>query len=115
MPKKNRAGSAGWLEDNKTKEFLKSDYRETLKDFKPRFGQEGAIANITENLLKYNKCLFAGHTGIGKTLISEIATLRYFSAPLSGLILLIGFFMIGFTKKKQGLHDIFTKTLHVNN
>ena len=43
------------------------------------------------------------------------ATLRYFSAPLSGLILLIGFFMIGFTKKKQGLHDIFTKTLHVNN
>ena len=43
------------------------------------------------------------------------ATLRYFSAPLSGLILFIGFFMIGFTKKKQGLHDIFTKTLHVNN
>ena len=70
-------------------DFLKSDYRETLKDFKPRFGQEGAIANITENLLKYNKCLFAGHTGIGKTLISEIATLRYFSKLNKGGLVLV--------------------------
>ena len=78
--------------DNEIKlysEFLKSDYRETLKDFKPRFGQEGAIANITENLLKYNKCLFAGHTGIGKTLISEIATLRYFSKLNKGGLVLV--------------------------
>jgi uncharacterized RDD family membrane protein YckC len=42
------------------------------------------------------------------------ATLRYFSAPLSGIIFLIGFLMIGFTKKKQGLHDLITKTLHIN-
>ena len=70
-------------------DFLKSDYRETLKDFKPRFGQEGAIANITENLIKYNKCLFAGHTGIGKTLISEIATLRYFSKLNKGGLVLV--------------------------
>ena len=42
------------------------------------------------------------------------ATLRYFCLSLSGLILLIGYFMIGFTKKKQGLHDIFCKTLHTN-
>ena len=70
-------------------DFLKSDYRETLKDFKPRFGQEDAIANITQNLLKYNKCLFAGHTGIGKTLISEIATLRYFSELNKGGLVLV--------------------------
>ena len=42
------------------------------------------------------------------------ATLRYFCLSLSGLILLIGYFMIGLTKKKQGLHDIFCKTLHTN-
>ena len=42
------------------------------------------------------------------------ATLRYFCLSLSGLILLIGYFMIGLTKKKQGLHDVFSKTLHVN-
>jgi len=70
-------------------DFLKSDYRETLKDFKPRFGQEDAIASITQNLLKYNKCLFSGHTGIGKTLISEIATLRYFSELNKGGLVLV--------------------------
>ena len=43
------------------------------------------------------------------------ATLRYFSMSLSGIILLIGYFMIGFTKKKQGLHDLFSKTLHINS
>ena len=43
------------------------------------------------------------------------ATLRYFCLSLSGIILLIGYFMIGFTKKKQGLHDKFCKTLHINN
>ena len=42
------------------------------------------------------------------------ATIRYFCLSLSGLILLIGYFMIGFTKKKQGLHDIFSRTLHIN-
>ena len=43
------------------------------------------------------------------------ATLRYFSMTLSAVILFIGYFMIGFTKKKQGLHDIFSKTLHINS
>ena len=78
--------------DNEIKlysEFLKSDYRERLNDFKPRFGQEDAITNITNNLLNYNKCLFAGHTGIGKTLISEIATLRYFSELNKGGLVLV--------------------------
>lgn len=41
------------------------------------------------------------------------ATGRYFSKILSGLILLIGYFMIGFTEKKQGLHDMIAGTLVV--
>ena len=42
------------------------------------------------------------------------ATLRYFSLSLSGIILAAGYIMIGLTKKKQGLHDIFCRTLHIN-
>lgn len=34
------------------------------------------------------------------------ATVRHFAKIISALILLIGFLMIGFTEKKQGLHDI---------
>ena len=49
-----------------------------------------------------------------KTITLGRATLRYFCLSLSGLILLIGYFMIGVTKKKQGLHDIFCRTLHIN-
>lgn len=41
------------------------------------------------------------------------ATGRSFAKYISSLILLIGYFMIGFTKKKQGLHDIIAKTLVV--
>jgi uncharacterized RDD family membrane protein YckC len=39
------------------------------------------------------------------------ATGRYFAKILSGLILLIGFFMIGWTERKQGLHDMLAGTL----
>jgi uncharacterized RDD family membrane protein YckC len=42
------------------------------------------------------------------------ATIRYFSLSLSGIIFLIGYIMIGLTKRKQGLHDMFAKTLHIN-
>lgn len=38
------------------------------------------------------------------------ATGRYFAKIISGLILLIGFFMIGWTERKQGLHDIMAST-----
>ena len=38
---------------------------------------------------------------------------RYFGKILSGLILCIGFLMIGFTQKKQGLHDMLADTLVV--
>ena len=41
------------------------------------------------------------------------ATGRYFSTPLSGLILLVGYFMIGWTLRKQGLHDKIARTIHL--
>ena len=41
------------------------------------------------------------------------ATGRYFAKIVSGLILYIGFLMIFFTKKRQGLHDLWAKCLVV--
>lgn len=41
------------------------------------------------------------------------ATGRHFAKYISALILLIGFIMIGFTEKKQGLHDMMAGTLVV--
>lgn len=38
---------------------------------------------------------------------------RYFAKILSGLILLIGYVMIAFTERKQGLHDLIVGTLVV--
>ena len=70
-------------------EYHTSDYCERLNDFIARFGQEDAIKEIVDRLLNFNKCLFAGHTGIGKTLISEIATLRYFSTLNKGGLVLV--------------------------
>lgn len=39
------------------------------------------------------------------------ATARYFSKIISSLILLIGYIMVAFTEKKQGLHDMIAGTL----
>lgn len=39
------------------------------------------------------------------------ATGRYFAKIVSGLILFIGYIMVGFTAKKQGLHDMMVATL----
>jgi uncharacterized RDD family membrane protein YckC len=39
------------------------------------------------------------------------ATGRFFGKFLSGLLLMIGFVMVAFTRRKQGLHDILAKTL----
>ncbi len=39
------------------------------------------------------------------------ATGRFFGKILSTLLLLIGYIMVAFTEKKQGLHDILAKTL----
>jgi uncharacterized RDD family membrane protein YckC len=41
------------------------------------------------------------------------ALIRYVSKILSAIILFIGYFMAGFTEKKQALHDIIAKTLVV--
>ena len=38
---------------------------------------------------------------------------RYFTTGISNLILCIGFFMIGWTQRKQGLHDIISRTIHL--
>ena len=40
---------------------------------------------------------------------------RYFATGLSAMILFIGFFMIGFTKRKQGLHDLVARTIHTKD
>uniref|UniRef100_Q31EX5 RDD domain-containing protein n=1 Tax=Hydrogenovibrio crunogenus (strain DSM 25203 / XCL-2) TaxID=317025 RepID=Q31EX5_HYDCU len=42
------------------------------------------------------------------------ATVRFFSKYLSAILLLIGFIMIAFTARKQGLHDFIASTLVVN-
>ena len=36
---------------------------------------------------------------------------NYFVTSLSGIILFFGFFMIAFTSKKQGLHNLISRTL----
>ncbi len=41
------------------------------------------------------------------------ATGRYFGKIVSGIILYIGFIMVAFTEKKQGLHDMMADTLVV--
>jgi uncharacterized RDD family membrane protein YckC len=41
------------------------------------------------------------------------ATGRFFAKYLSALILAIGFIMVAFTQKKQGLHDLIVNTLVV--
>lgn len=38
---------------------------------------------------------------------------RYFAKILSGMILMIGFIMVAFTERKQGLHDMIASTLVV--
>ena len=41
--------------------------------------------------------------------------LRYFTTIWSAIFLFIGFFMIGWTKRKQGFHDIVARTIHLKN
>ncbi|MBX2941001.1 MAG: RDD family protein [Cyclobacteriaceae bacterium] len=41
------------------------------------------------------------------------ALIRNLSKIISSMILMIGYIMVGFTEKKQGLHDIIAKTLVV--
>jgi len=50
----------------------------------------------------------------GKRLSFGRATGRYFGKILSGIILCIGYLMVAWTAKKQGLHDILAETLVIN-
>jgi uncharacterized RDD family membrane protein YckC len=47
----------------------------------------------------------------GNRISFERATGRHFAKWLSGMILCIGFIMVGFTERKQGLHDLIAGTL----
>jgi uncharacterized RDD family membrane protein YckC len=49
----------------------------------------------------------------GRRLSFPRASLRYFGRLISGLTLLLGFLMAGFTPRKQALHDILAGTLVV--
>jgi len=49
----------------------------------------------------------------GKRISFGKASGRYFGKIISGIILYIGFIMIAFTEKKQGLHDMLASTLVV--
>ena len=43
------------------------------------------------------------------------ATGRYFASFLSAVLLCVGFFMIAWTRRKQGLHDFMANTLVIKN
>lgn len=47
----------------------------------------------------------------GKRISFERATGRHFAKWLSTMILFIGYIMVGFTERKQGLHDLLAGTL----
>ena len=47
----------------------------------------------------------------GRRLTFGQATGRHFSKIISGLILCIGYIMVAFTQRKQGLHDMIAGTL----
>lgn len=69
-----------------------------------RQGSVGKIAmNIRVTDMNGNRITFMRATG------------RYFGKYLSMMILLIGFLMAAFTKKKQALHDVLAETLVVKN
>ena len=79
--------AGGWLYEA----FLESSsYQATLG--KMIFGMK-----VTD--LQGNRISFARATG------------RHFAKILSGMILLIGFIMVAFTERKQGLHDLLAGTL----
>lgn len=67
-----------------------SKYQATL-------GKMAVSARVTD--LEGNRISFARATG------------RYFGKIISGMILMIGYIMAGFTEKKQALHDMMANTL----
>lgn len=66
-----------------------SQHFNTRIPFLPRFGQEDAIKEIVDSLLKHSNCLFAAYTGYGKTLIGLVSVLRYFNIREKGGLVLV--------------------------
>jgi uncharacterized RDD family membrane protein YckC len=65
--------------------------------------QQATVGKLAMGLVVTDE---AGHRiGFGR------ATGRYFAKILSALILMIGFMMVGWTERKQGLHDLIAGTL----
>ena len=50
----------------------------------------------------------------GRKVTFARATGRHFSKIISGILLMIGYLMAGWTKRKQALHDIIAKTLVIS-
>jgi len=61
-----------------------------------------SVLGIKVTDINYSRISFSSATG------------RYFGKGISGLLLCIGYIMVAFTSKKQGLHDIMAGTLVVN-
>lgn len=51
----------------------------------------------------------------GRRISFARATARHFAKILSAMILLIGYLMVGFTERKQGLHDMIAGTLVIRS
>jgi len=73
--------------------YMESSHRQAT------IGKMAAGIKVTD--LDGNRVTFARATG------------RHFAKILSALIIMIGYLMVLWTKKKQGLHDIIAKTLVV--
>lgn len=72
---------------NTVKQYFKlGTYYNTHTPFQPRYGQLWAIDQIVSGLVKYDKVLFAGYTGIGKSKIALEAVHQCYS---SGAVVLI--------------------------
>ncbi|WP_260927549.1 RDD family protein [Novosphingobium sp. 9] len=64
---------------------------------------QGTLGKMAVGLVVTDE--FGQRIGFGR------ATGRYFAKILSSLILCIGYIMVAFTERKQGLHDIVARTL----
>ncbi len=77
-------------------EWLYFSLMESSK-YQATLGKMAVSVKVTD--LEGNRICFARATG------------RYFGKILSGMILMIGYIMAGFTQKKQALHDMLANTL----
>jgi uncharacterized RDD family membrane protein YckC len=71
-------------------------------------GQAASVSQYSSQLLADNTTDMRGkRVSVGR------AAGRYFGKISSGLTLVIGYLMVGFTEKKQALHDMMAGTLAV--